>query len=47
MIHIFNSKFEDISFIPFKKSVTDIEFKNCKIGSFKGISEFEKLEKLN
>jgi hypothetical protein len=46
MIHIFNSKFEDISFIPFKKSVTDIEFKNCKIGSFKGISEFEKLEKL-
>ncbi|WP_336718829.1 hypothetical protein [Chryseobacterium mucoviscidosis] len=46
MIHIFNSKFEDISFIPFKKSVTDIEFKNCKIGSFKGISEFEKLEKI-
>ncbi|WP_394666494.1 hypothetical protein [uncultured Chryseobacterium sp.] len=46
MIHIFNSKFEDISFIPFKKSVTDIEFRNCKIGSFKGISEFEKLEEI-
>lgn len=46
MIHIFNSKFEDISFIPFKKSVTDIEFKNCRIGSFKGISEFEKLEEI-
>lgn len=46
MIHIFNSKFEDISFIPFKKSVTDIEFKNCRIGSFNGISEFEKLEEI-
>lgn len=46
MIHIFNSKFENISFIPFKKSVTDIEFKNCRIGSFKGISEFEKLEEI-
>lgn len=46
MIHIFNSKFEDISFIPFKKSVGRIDFENCKIGNFKGISEFEKLKKI-
>ncbi|WP_343663214.1 hypothetical protein [Chryseobacterium mucoviscidosis] len=46
MIDIFNSKFEDISFIPFKKSVGRIDFENCKIGNFKGISEFEKLKKI-
>ena len=46
MIHISDSQFEDISFIPFKKSVTYIEFKNCQIGSFDGISEFKKLEKI-
>ncbi|MFC3158000.1 hypothetical protein ACFOEQ_05395 [Chryseobacterium arachidis] len=46
MIHIFNTEFEDISFIPFKKSVEDIDFENCKIGSFEGISKFKKLEKI-
>lgn len=46
MIHISDSQFEDISFVPFKKSVTDIEFKNCQIISFDGISEFKKLEKI-
>lgn len=46
MIDIFNSKFEDISFIPFKKSVGRIDFENCKIGNFKGISEFKKLKKI-
>lgn len=46
MIHIFNTELEDISFIPFKKSVEVIDFKNCRIGSFEGISEFKKLEKI-
>ncbi|MCS4300669.1 hypothetical protein [Chryseobacterium sp. BIGb0232] len=46
MIHIANSQFEDISFIPFKKSVEDIEFINCQIGSITGLSEFKKLEEI-
>ncbi|MDR6920178.1 hypothetical protein [Chryseobacterium sp. 2987] len=43
MIDVSNSQFDDISFIPFKKSVRNIDFKNCRIGSFEGISGFEKL----
>ncbi|WP_143152313.1 leucine-rich repeat domain-containing protein [Chryseobacterium arachidis] len=45
-IDISCSQFEDISFIPFKKSVKDIDFTKCRIGSFEGISEFKKLEEI-
>lgn len=43
-IDISDSQFDNISFIPFKKSVRNIDFTNCRIGSFEGISEFKKLE---
>ncbi|MGH1517637.1 hypothetical protein [Chryseobacterium sp. JK1] len=46
MIDVSNSQFDDISFIPFKKSVRIVEFKNCQIRSFDGISAFKKLEKI-
>ncbi|REC61017.1 hypothetical protein DRF65_18470 [Chryseobacterium pennae] len=45
-ISISNSQFDDVSFIPFKKSVEDIEFINCQIGSIAGLSEFKKLEEI-
>ncbi|MCF2220862.1 hypothetical protein H9Q08_16385 [Chryseobacterium sp. PS-8] len=45
-ISISDSQFKDISFIPFKKSVKNIDFTNCRIGSFEGISEFKKLEEI-
>jgi len=45
-IDISDSQFEDISFIPFKKLVKNIDFTNCRIGSLKGISKFEKLEEI-
>ncbi|MFZ4929037.1 leucine-rich repeat domain-containing protein [Chryseobacterium sp. Mn2064] len=45
-IYISNSKFEDLSFMPFSKSLSDITFSNCHIGSFAGLSEFKKLEEI-
>lgn len=45
-IYISNSQFEDVSFIPFNKSVSDITFTNCRIGSFEGLSKFKKLEEI-
>ncbi|WP_288459340.1 hypothetical protein [uncultured Chryseobacterium sp.] len=45
-ISISDSQFKDISFIPFKKSVGDIDFVNCRIGNFEGISELKELEEI-
>lgn len=45
-LEIENSKFEDLSFLPFQDSLESINFVNCQIGSIAGITEFPKLEKL-
>ncbi len=40
---IYNSKFDDVSFIPFKNVLSHIKFGSCKIGSFVGLDEFPEL----
>ncbi|MDR6920179.1 hypothetical protein [Chryseobacterium sp. 2987] len=45
-IHISDSRFDDVSFIPFDQSVSDISFNNCWIGSIAGLLGFKKLEEI-
>lgn len=42
-LSIYNSKLKDLSFLPFKKSLGNLEFENCKIGSLNGLAELPKL----
>lgn len=42
-LSISNSKFKDVSFIPFKDSLVGIEFENCRIGSLSGLTKLPKL----
>ncbi len=42
-LSIYNSKLKDLTFLPFKKSLGNLEFENCKIGSLNGLSELPKL----
>ncbi|MFT5823272.1 MAG: Leucine-rich repeat (LRR) protein [Crocinitomix sp.] len=42
-ISVYNSKLDHVSFLPFKKSLSHIEFGSCKIGSLSGLEEFPKL----
>lgn len=44
---IYNSKFKDVSFLPFKSSLEDIQFVDCKIGSIAGLTKFPNLRKLS
>lgn len=45
-IIISGSQFENLSFVPSKNSVEDLEFSNCTIGSFRGIRDFGKLQEI-
>ncbi len=45
-IYISDSQFDDVSFIPFDQSVSDISFYNCRIGSIAGLLGFKKLEEI-
>ncbi len=45
-IIISDSQFEDLSFLPSKNSVEDLEFSNCMIGSLRGIRDFGKLQEI-
>lgn len=38
-----NSKLDDLSSLPFKRSLGHIEFRTCQIGSLSGLEEFSKL----
>lgn len=40
---VYNSKLDDVSFLPFKNELSHIEFGTCKIGSLAGLAEFPKL----
>ncbi|MCG8577687.1 MAG: hypothetical protein MI810_22590 [Flavobacteriales bacterium] len=46
-LSIYNSKFKDVSFLPFKNSLANIEFQNCKIGSIAGLVDFPNLSSLS
>lgn len=41
---VYNSTFDQVSFLPYKKELSYIEFGNCNIGSFAGLEEFPELE---
>lgn len=41
---VYNSTFDQVSFLPYKKERSYIEFGNCKIGSLAGLEEFPELD---
>lgn len=41
---VYNSKLDDVSFLPFKKSLSHVEFGSCKIGCLSGLEELPQLE---
>lgn len=45
-LSIHNSNFEDITFLPFKDSLENIEFDHCQIGSIAGLTKFPKLKEI-
>ncbi len=46
-MRVSNSKLEDVSFLPFKEDLSNIEFDNCKIGSLTGLEAFPELEEIS
>lgn len=45
-LSIHNSNFKDVTFLPFRDSLENIEFENCQIGSIAGLTKFPKLKQI-
>jgi len=45
-LSIYNTSFENLSFLPFQDSLTNIDLENCQIGSMAELNQFPQLKKL-